>query len=433
MKPLESPDIDQELVLAPADDELATELEVVDNGKNSALGILPDISKDVKLQIGETAKGFIQDLKKFNPQSPEYLAKVREVQTLAYAESNTTTQGSSRMLDRATSSIAGAKRSGSDTSLKVASTLGELRSTIEDLSPNSSKKGIARFIAKLPGGNKINRYFERYESARGQLETIVSSLEDGRRDLELDNNDLVQEKANQWDNMLRLREYIMLAGALREELETEIMSLKTAGNIEAAHALETDMLFAVNQRYQDLVTQVTVATQGYMAMELIRKNNTELIKGVERTQHTTLTALRTSVIIAQALDQQKVILDQIDATNEATNRIIVSTGQALRQQTERVHAQASSSGVSVEALQKAHEDIFATINSIDSFKVKANDQMRVTIDNLNKQLERAKPQLDRVRAIEQQSEPFAGGLQPSSLDYRRAEPKGITGTTEETK
>jgi uncharacterized protein YaaN involved in tellurite resistance len=427
MKKLNSPE--QELILEAADDDLTTELAVSEDGKtSSATGILPSVGDQTKLQIGETAKGFVKDLMQFSPQSPEYIQKVREINTLAYQEINLTTDGSSRMLDRATSSIAGAKRDGSDTSLKVASTLGELRSTIEDLSPGNNKKGIQRFISMLPGGNKINKYFQRYESAKGQLTAIVQSLDEGRKDLEMDNNDLATEKANQWDNMLRLREYILLAEALRTELETEISSLKAAGNLEAAHALETDMLFAVNQRYQDLVTQVTVATQGYMAMELIRKNNIELIKGVERTQNTTLTALRTSVIIAQALDQQKIILDQIDATNEATNRIIMATGQALRQQTERVHSQAASSGVSVEALQKAHEDIFATINAIDTFKVKANDQMKVTINNLNKQLERAKPQLDRVRAIEQQNDPSA--LTRNSLDFHVNQAKAIDGATE---
>jgi uncharacterized protein YaaN involved in tellurite resistance len=431
MKPLTPPEEipEQELVLNPADDDLTTELQVSNDGKqSSASGILPSIDGQTKLQIGDMAKGFVKDLRAFTPQSPEYIQKVREINTLAHGEIATTTQGSSRMLDRATSSIAGAKRDGSDTSLKVASTLGELRSTIEDLAPGNNKKGIQRFVSMLPGGNKINKYFQRYESARGQLEAIVDSLESGRKDLELDNNDLANEKANQWDNMLRLREYILLAEALRSELETEINTLKAAGNLDAAHALETDMLFAVNQRYQDLITQVTVATQGYMAMELIRKNNIELIKGVERTQNTTLTALHTSVIIAQALDQQKVILDQIDATNEATNRIIISTGQALRTQTERVHAQASSSGVSVEALQKAHEDIFATINSIDSFKVKANGQMKLTIENLNKQLERAKPQLDRVRALEEQSNTDA--LTHNSLDFHQSQVKAIGGATD---
>ena len=129
-------------------------------------------------------------------------------------------------------------------------------------------------------------------------------------------------------------------------------------------------------------------------MELIRKNNVELIKGVERAQNTTLVALKQAVVIATALGNQKRILDQVDATNEVTNKLIVSTGQSLRMQTERIHAQATASGFSPEALLRAQQDIFATIGAIDAFKVKANVQIEKTVQSLTNQLTNARPYLD---------------------------------------
>ena len=51
--------------------------------------------------------------------------------------------------------------------------------------------------------------------------------------------------------------------------------------------------------------------QGYLALDMIRKNNLELMKGVDRATTTTVAALRTAVIVAQALNNQKLVLDQI--------------------------------------------------------------------------------------------------------------------------
>jgi uncharacterized protein YaaN involved in tellurite resistance len=183
-------------------------------------------------------------------------------------------------------------------------------------------------------------------------------------------------------------------------VSNEVVRLRQAGNVEGANAMETDMLFAIRQRRQDLMTQLAVSVQGYMAMELVRKNNVELIRGVDRARTTTIYALKTAIVVAQALDTQKLVLDQIDAVNEATNRTIEQTSIMLRQQTGRIHEQAVNSGVAVATLEKAFDNIFATMDEIETFKTKANATMALTIDGLSTQLERAKPQLERARALE---------------------------------
>src|SRR2546428_13963908 len=67
-------------------------------------------------------------------------------------------------------------------------------------------------------------------------------------------------------------------------------------------------------------TQLAVNAQGYLALELVRKNNLELIKGVDRATTTTISALRTAVIVAQALTNQELVLNQITALNTTTDR-----------------------------------------------------------------------------------------------------------------
>ena len=161
--------------------------------------------------------------------------------------------------------------------------------------------------------------------------------------------------------------------------------------------MEADVLFPVRQRHQDILTQLAVSVQGYLAMDLIRKNNVELIKGVERARTTTISALRTAVIVAQALANQKMVLDQIDAVNTTTNNMILSTSEMLKDQTARIHQQASSSGVSVETLQNAFDNVFPTMDAIDTFRSEAAKNMESTVDALEASVQKARPYLERAR------------------------------------
>ena len=99
----------------------------------------------------------------------------------------------------------------------------------------------------------------------------------------------------------------------------------------------------IRQRRQDILTQMAVAVQGYLALDLVKKNNVELIRGVDRAQTTTVAALRTAVIVSQALSQQKIVLDQITALNTTTANVIDATGTMLRVQTAEILKQAAAS------------------------------------------------------------------------------------------
>src|SRR5581483_5641492 len=133
-------------------------------------------------------------------------------------------------------------------------------------------------------------------------------------------------------------------------IEAKIAELEAAGRTEDANALRSDALFPVRQRRQDLMTQMTVAVQGYMALDLVRRNNIELIKGVERAQTTTVAALRTAVIVSQALSRQKLVLDQITALNATTSNLIASTSEQLKVQGAAINQQAASATIDIEKL-----------------------------------------------------------------------------------
>jgi uncharacterized protein YaaN involved in tellurite resistance len=195
----------------------------------------------------------------------------------------------------------------------------------------------------------------------------------------------------------KLAEYNTLAAALDDATAARIDELRTS-DPKRADAITADALFPIRQRRQDLTTQLAVSVQGYLALDVIRRNNLELIKGVERARTTTISALRTAVVVAQALENQRLVLDQISALNDTTNSMIDRTSELLKQQTGMIHEQAASSGVSVETLQHAFDNVFATMDAIDGYRAKAVESMAVTIDALEQQVARSKSYLDRSRS-----------------------------------
>src|SRR5690349_24654639 len=110
---------------------------------------------------------------------------------------------------------------------------------------------------------------------------------------------------------------------------------------------------------------MAVTVQGYLALDLVKKNNVELVKGVDRASTTTVAALRTAVTVAQALTSQKLVLQQITALNTTTANIIEATGELLRTQTAEIQQQASSSTVPIETLKRAFDNIYQTMDAID--------------------------------------------------------------------
>src|SRR3954451_17215070 len=167
--------------------------------------------------------------------------------------------------------------------------------------------------------------------------------------------------------MTRLNQYVYVAERLDSRLSAAIAELE-ATNPDKAKAFREDVLFYVRQKHQDLLTQLAVSIQNYLAIDIVIKNNIELIKGVDRASTTTVSALRTAVIVAQALSNQKLVLDQITALNSTTSGMIERTSEMLRDNSASIQKQAASATVGLPQLHAAFANIYQTMDSIDAFK-----------------------------------------------------------------
>ncbi|HTD76141.1 MAG TPA: toxic anion resistance protein [Chloroflexota bacterium] len=354
------------------------------------------VDEQTAARINAAVSAYVEALTSLDAQSPEFERKVESISRMGRDEIRRSAEASSRFLDRPTAALKqGPMAQGS----QVSNALVGLRQQIEELDPSRHLQQRRGLFKRVPFGTQVNEYFRRYQSAQHHIEGIVAGLYRGQDELLRDNAALEQEKIYLWSMKTRLEQYAHMAGALDEALTRKVATIEQK-EPDKARALKEDALFYVRQKRQDLLTQLSVVVQGYLALDLIRRNNIELIKGVERATTTTVSALRTAVIAALALGNQKLVLDQVTALNTTTGHIIESTSQMLRQQTLEIANQAANATVSIEKLQAAFNNIYATIDTIDTFKLAALDSMRKTIDTLTTEVARAQQYVERARSAE---------------------------------
>jgi uncharacterized protein YaaN involved in tellurite resistance len=360
---------------------------------DKAAGLVPLKDEQVS-QLDQKAEDFVTDLVAQDVNSPEFGKRVDAITNMGRKEIADAAGQSNRFLDRPVKAMDPASGVGPD--------LAELRRTIEDLDPGSKGDLMTRkkLFGIIPFGNKMRNYFDGYKSSQTHIAAILSNLGSGKNELIKDNAAIDVERQNLWAAMGRLEQMIHVSKALDAKLESKANELEAADPAKTKAIRET-ALFYVRQRTTDLLTQMAVSVQGYLALDLVKKNNIELIKGVDRASTTTVSALRTAVTVAQALTNQKLVLEQITALNTTTANIIDSTGEMLKNQTGLIHEQAASSTIPLETLQRAFQNIYLTMDNIDTFKAKALISMKTTVDTLSNEVEKSKGYIARAEGAAQ--------------------------------
>ena len=327
-----------------------------------AVSMLPELPDEQQQDLAARADQWVDQISALNPHSQEFSAQVDALGAVARRTFERTSGTSSRFMQQ---SLRAMRRRAVEAQESVSKSLSQLRTTMEDLAPKEDTFG-SKALSFLPGKKSAKRYFRSYESNQKQLDEVLAALGRGQEMLQRDNAELSVERRALWEDLGALQKASSLLGLLDERTVRRADGLRGEGKPDAADALERDVLFAVRQRRQDVATQIAVTVQAYLAMGLIEDNNTKLAQGVDRARTTTVTALRTAVITAQALENQKLVLDQIDAVNRTTDSLIDRTSQMLADNTLKIQEQAATSGVSPETLQKAFDNLFTTMDGIDS-------------------------------------------------------------------
>ncbi len=287
---------------------------------------------------------------------------------------------------------------------EVAKGLQELAEQMKSLDPSLvdfDQKGLFGKIS-----NPVKRYFDKYKTADAQIADIVKSLENGKKMLKNDNVTLEIEQSDMRGLTKELNEKIAMGNALDQYLSNAIENKKAeGGDEEKVKFVEEEVLFPLRQRIMDFQQMQVVSQQGCVAMDVIRRNNNELIRAVDRAETVTVSSLRTAVTVAGALYNQRIVLEKVNLLNESTNRMIASTAEMLKTQGVEIQKQASEAMISTDTLKKSFEDTLQAMSDISSYKTEALPRIRQTIEEFKELADMGEKKLQQMEE--------AGAFMPS--------------------
>ncbi|MCH8611723.1 toxic anion resistance protein [Arsenicicoccus dermatophilus] len=313
------------------------------------------VAPQVQEALRANAGGFVQQVLALDPHSPDLDARVRDIGTMADREVAESAALSRRMLDRQARSTS-AERTQGGPERAAADQLVQLRRVVEELDPAQLDRPTRKLLGVLPMGDRVRDYFERYLASQDRITMMILALRTQQDELRKDNAAIAGERANLWRFMGQLQEYVVLCGAIDDQLTAALAGLDATDPGRAA-VLRDRVLHAVRQKRQDLLTHLAVCVQGYLALDLVRSNNELLVGGIDRAATTTMAALRTAVVVSDALQGQRLVLDRVAGADRASAGMLDGSAAQVRQA-----ASGEAPEAAVGRLKEAFGEVYAALD-----------------------------------------------------------------------
>jgi uncharacterized protein YaaN involved in tellurite resistance len=316
--------------------------------------------------LAEAAARNAEIILKADPRSPGDRTRIADVVERFGLESMRASADRARALASSAGELARAGDGG-----PAASGLAELSRAVRALDPSGVDFEAKGLLGLFPPARK---YFRRFEGAEGPIAEISRSMAVGRSSLRNDNITIRLEQSRIRDANERLGREIALGALLDGEISSRLDAVR-ASDPERASFLEQDVLFPLRQRVIDLQQSLAVNAQGLIAMEVVSRNNSELIRAVDRALTVTLAALRTSAAVAGALYNQRIALKRLKELDEAA-AAAASEGASLS------GPAPGGPQATVDRLKESFREAMSSLDEIDRFREGAAAAMRDSVGRL---------------------------------------------------
>ncbi len=265
---------------------------------------------------------------------------------------------------------------------KVAENLQALRNHINVLNPvnrNFEREGILATIMDILPFTKtpIETYKEDLKTGEMAIKSVMSSLEQGEKQLTKDNEALMRDQLNFWKNVEEIRTSIDFALKIDHTMESKLEHL------EEIHKtfIRSEFLFPLRQRILDLQQQSAVFSQADLSTKLIIDNNRQLINSVHRTRNVTVSALQVATMTSFALMHQKSVMTKIDSVNKTTSDLLTQNAKSLKTQGTLIQKQATTSMLDIEGLKTSFHDLNEALTEIQHFRSVTLADMKIKISD----------------------------------------------------
>ncbi|MET9262210.1 toxic anion resistance protein [Amycolatopsis sp. NPDC004079] len=348
------------------------------------------LGDDTRAGISQRAEEFASRLEALDVKSPEFTALLDEILAVGEADMRTAATVAGTMLDRSTKALDAAR----SPQQEVTISLTELRRTVAELDPAKLPITGRKLLGIFPAAASAKRALDRYRAANEPVNALVRELRVRQDVLRRDNAAIKGERERLWATLGKLAEAAAFAEAVDGAIDRQagVFDLTDPAH---ANALRADLLYPIRQRHQDVLTQLAVSAQGYLALDLVRRTNDELIRGVERAATTTVSALRVAMLVSAALANQRDVLDEVNALQATTNGLLRANAELLQSQSEEIRKASSDPAIAVDTLRESFDRIYSAFDAIDGFKAEAVSRMASTVESLSGELRRAEDRLRR--------------------------------------
>ena len=288
---------------------------------------------------------------------------------------------------------------GGTESENVGDKLMELNKQVRELDPSGVDWSNNGLMSKF--FNPVKKYFDKYESAETVIANIIKSLDQSKSVLKNDNVTLVSEESNLRETTKNLMIDIELGKQMDASIEAQIEEAKMKGiEQEKIDIVTEEILFPLRQRIMDMQQMIVINQQGIISLNVVRRNNKELIRGIDRAKNVTVTALRTGIMVASSLYNQKIAMDKINVLNTTTADIISSTSTILREQGQQIQKASTETALPPEVLQTSFNEALVAIEDISNFKQEALPKMQETINTFSNIAIEGQKAIDKINTKE---------------------------------
>ena len=383
---------DKRRLSLPPVDEIADQLGASRLGASQAESVTPD-ERDIDPELEAMADRFVEDI--LAEGDEESVVRQRRAVDEMGLELQQQAAHRSAMLQTPLRKLAHQGDEGGP----VAKALTDLRGRMEGLDPARHRLApttLDRVLAVIPGlDSRLQRYFRKFENTQQALDAIIEDLESGRDMLHRDNLTLNDDQQALTKILGELNRQIALGRMIDHRLQDEIAARD--GDDPRRQFLEEELLFPLRQRIVDLQQQLAVSQQGVLALEVIIRNNRELMRGVDRAINVTVSALTVAVTVAMAMANQRLVLDRIEALNTTTSQMIGGTAKALRQQGVNIQKRASSAMLDMQVLEEAFSEVMGAIDDLSSYRQEALPRLDEQIDRLATLAKQGNASIERLQ------------------------------------
>jgi uncharacterized protein YaaN involved in tellurite resistance len=274
----------------------------------------------------------------------------------------------------------------------------DMRGHLDELNPG--KEGDLfqpqKILGFIPYGNKLQSYFRKFEGAGNQLQKSMQQIYAARDDMQRDVVDIEATRGKLWEAMQKLSAAIYFAETLDAKLAAKVQALQATDPLKAK-ALEQEVLFYARQNLQDMMTQQAVCTNGYLALDVLKKTGREMMNGCSRVATTGMSALAVAQTVARATGNQIKVMEMLSGVNSAIDNLVAETGKQLGTHVEKTTEFAQNPMLGVEKMKEMFDQTFAAMDAMDDFRSKSIAVMGQNNAMIKEQLARADQYIDKTR------------------------------------